>query len=47
METMIHQAHAEGIISTSKAAELLNQSISTFCTVDGESEIECSALLCT
>jgi len=47
METMVLQAHAEGIISTSKAAELLNQSISTFCSIDGESGIECSALLCT
>lgn len=47
METMVLQAHAEGIISTSKAAELLNQSISMFCSVDGETGIECSALLCT
>ncbi|MFA4875861.1 MAG: XRE family transcriptional regulator [Methanoregula sp.] len=47
METMVLQSHAEGIISTSKAAELLNQSISTFCSVDGETGIECSALLCT
>ena len=47
MEAMVLRAHAEGIISTSKAAELLNQSISTFCSVDGESDIECSAILCT
>lgn len=46
MEKMVLQAHAEGIISTSKAAELLNQSISTFCSVDGESDIECAAVLC-
>ena len=47
IEAMVLRAHAEGIISTSKAAELLNQSISTFCSVDGEPEIECSSLLCT
>ncbi|MCK9592960.1 MAG: XRE family transcriptional regulator [Methanoregula sp.] len=47
MEAMVLRAHAEGIISTSKAAELLNQSISTFCSIDGESDIECSAILCT
>lgn len=47
MEAAVLRAHAEGIISTSKAAELLNQSISTFCSVDGESDIECSAILCT
>ncbi|HNX17387.1 MAG TPA: XRE family transcriptional regulator [Methanoregula sp.] len=47
MDAMVLRAHAEGIISTSKAAELLNQSISTFCSIDGEPEIECSALLCT
>jgi len=39
MEAMVLRAHAEGIISTSKAAELLNQSISTFCSIDGESGI--------
>lgn len=47
MEAMVLRAHAEGIISTSKAAELLNQSISNFCSIDGESDIECSAILCT
>ncbi|MEN6395073.1 MAG: hypothetical protein ABFC78_01145, partial [Methanoregula sp.] len=47
MDAMVLRAHAEGIISTSKAAELLNQSISTFCSTDGEPGIECSALLCT
>ncbi|MDO9323573.1 MAG: ImmA/IrrE family metallo-endopeptidase [Methanoregula sp.] len=47
MDAMVLRAHAEGIISTSKAAELLNQSISTFCSIDGESDIECSAILCT
>ncbi len=47
MEARVLRAHAEGIISTSKAAELLNQSIYTFCSIDGESDIECSALLCT
>jgi Zn-dependent peptidase ImmA (M78 family)/DNA-binding XRE family transcriptional regulator len=47
MEAMVLKAHAEGIISTSRAAELLNQSLSTFCSVDGESDIECSAILCT
>ena len=47
MDSMVLRAHAEGIISTSKAAELLNQSISTFCSIDGESDIECSAILCT
>ncbi|MFA5269611.1 MAG: XRE family transcriptional regulator [Methanoregula sp.] len=47
MEAMVLKAHAEGIISTSRAAELLNQSLSTFCSVDGEPDIECSAILCT
>ena len=47
MESMVLRAHAEGIISTSKAAELLNQSIITFCSIEGESDIECSAILCT
>ena len=47
MDSMVLRAHAEGIISTSKAAELLNQSISTFCSIDGESDLECSAILCT
>lgn len=47
MEAMVLRSHAEGIISTSKAAELLNQSISTFCSIDGESDIECSAIFCT
>lgn len=47
MEAVVLRAHAEGIISTSKAAELLNQSISTFCSINGESDIECSAILCT
>ncbi len=47
MEAMVLRAHAEGIISTSKAAELLNQSISTFCSAGGESDLECSAILCT
>jgi len=47
MDSMVLRAHAEGIISPSKAAELLNQSISTFCSIDGESDIECSAILCT
>ena len=47
MEAMVFRAHAEGIISTSKAAELLNQSISTFCSIDGESILECSAIVCT
>jgi len=47
MESMVLKAHAEGIISTSRAAELLNQSLGTFCSVDGEPDIECSAILCT
>jgi Zn-dependent peptidase ImmA (M78 family)/DNA-binding XRE family transcriptional regulator len=47
MEAMVLKAHAEGIISTSRAAELLNQSLSTFCSVDGEPDIECAAILCT
>lgn len=46
MLSMVLKSHAEGLISTSKAAELLNQSISTFCSFEGESDIDQSALLC-
>lgn len=47
METLVLKAHAEGIISTSKAAELLNQNISTFCSFDGGPESGQTALLCS
>lgn len=46
MSTLVFKSHAEGLISTSKAAELLNQNISTFCSFEGESDFERSALLC-
>jgi Zn-dependent peptidase ImmA (M78 family) len=47
LNSIVLRSHAEGIISTSKAAELLNQSINTFCSLEGEPDIECSAILCT
>ena len=37
MTRLVLKSHAEGLISTSKAAELLNQNISTFCSLDGDS----------
>jgi Zn-dependent peptidase ImmA (M78 family) len=46
MTSIVLKSHAEGLISTSKAAELLNQSISAFCSFEGESDIEQSAILC-
>lgn len=46
MNSMVLRAHAEGIISTPKAAELLNQTISMFCSLEGESDIENSTILC-
>jgi Zn-dependent peptidase ImmA (M78 family)/transcriptional regulator with XRE-family HTH domain len=46
MTSLVLKSHAEGLISTSKAAELLNQSISKFCSLEGESELEQSAVLC-
>jgi Zn-dependent peptidase ImmA (M78 family)/DNA-binding XRE family transcriptional regulator len=46
MSRLVFKAHAEGLISTSKAAELLNQNISTFCSFEGESDFEQSAVLC-
>ncbi|AGB03367.1 helix-turn-helix domain-containing protein [Methanoregula formicica] len=46
MSTLVFKSHAEGLISTSKAAELLNQNISTFCSFEGESDFEQSAMLC-
>jgi len=46
MSTLVFKSHAEGLISTSKAAELLNQNISTFCSFEGESDFEQSAILC-
>jgi Zn-dependent peptidase ImmA (M78 family) len=36
MTRLVLKSHAEGLISTSKAAELLNQNISTFCSLDGD-----------
>jgi Zn-dependent peptidase ImmA (M78 family)/transcriptional regulator with XRE-family HTH domain len=47
LRAMVLRAHAEGIISTSRAAGLLNQNIGTFCSIDGESDLECSTILCT
>lgn len=46
MSTLVFKSHAEGLISTSKAAELLNQNISTFCSFEGVSDFEQSAMLC-
>lgn len=47
MNAIVLKAHAEGVISTSKAAELLNQSISTFCSLEGDSDFEPSPLVCS
>ena len=46
MNSIVLKAHAEGIISTSKGAEFLNQSISTFCSLEEESDIERFTVLC-
>ena len=46
MSKLVFKSHAEGLISTSKAAELLNQNITAFCSFEGESDFERSALLC-
>ncbi len=46
MKAVVLKAHAEGMISTSKAAELLNQSIQTFCSLEGDSDFEHSTLIC-
>jgi Zn-dependent peptidase ImmA (M78 family) len=46
LTAIVLKSHAEGLISTSKAAELLNQSIGSFCSFEGESDIERSAILC-
>lgn len=46
MFKLVFKSHAEGLISTSKAAELLNQNISTFCSFEGEPNFEQSAILC-
>jgi Zn-dependent peptidase ImmA (M78 family) len=46
MNSILLKAHAEGIISTPKAAELLNQTISMFCSLEGETDIEESTILC-
>jgi len=46
LTSIVLKSHAEGLISTSKAAELLNQSISDFCSFEGESDFERSAILC-
>jgi Zn-dependent peptidase ImmA (M78 family)/transcriptional regulator with XRE-family HTH domain len=46
MNAVVLKAHAEGIISTSKAAELLNQSIATFCSLEGDSDFESSPIIC-
>jgi Zn-dependent peptidase ImmA (M78 family)/DNA-binding XRE family transcriptional regulator len=46
MNSIVLKAHAEGIISTPKGAELLNQTISMFCSLEGEPEIEESTILC-
>jgi Zn-dependent peptidase ImmA (M78 family)/DNA-binding XRE family transcriptional regulator len=46
MNSIVLKAHAEGLISTPKAAELLNQTISMFCSLEGEPESEESTVLC-
>lgn len=46
MTSLVLKSHAEGIISTSKAAELLNQNISMFCSFEGGADFEQSATLC-
>jgi len=46
MASLVLKSHAEGIISTSKAAELLNQDMSTFYSFEGESDAAQSATVC-
>ncbi len=46
MASLVLKSHAEGIISTSKAAELLNQNMSTFYSFEGESDAGQSATVC-
>ncbi len=47
MKAVVLKVHAEGFISTSKAAELLNQSIQTFCSLEGDSDLGHSTLICS
>lgn len=46
MSKLVLKSHAEGLISTSKAAELLNQNISNFCSFEGETNFEQSSIVC-
>ncbi|MCK9631034.1 MAG: XRE family transcriptional regulator [Methanoregula sp.] len=46
LATLVLKSHAEGIISLSKAAELLNQDISSFYSFEGESDTGQSATVC-
>ena len=46
MATLVLHSHAEGIISVSKAAELLNQDIRTFYSFEGESDAGQTAVVC-
>jgi Zn-dependent peptidase ImmA (M78 family)/transcriptional regulator with XRE-family HTH domain len=46
MASLVLKAHAEGIISTSKAAELLNKNVNTFCSFEGESDGGEAASVC-
>ncbi|MCQ1539315.1 ImmA/IrrE family metallo-endopeptidase [Methanocalculus taiwanensis] len=45
-ESLVYRSHAEGIISTSKAAELLNQPIAEFFILNGEISRDNSSLVC-
>jgi len=47
MATLVLKSHAEGIISTSRAAELLNQNMSTFYSFESESDTGQSATVCS
>lgn len=46
MEALVLRSHAEGLISTSKAAELLHMNIGQFCSMNGLSDGEQTAVLC-
>lgn len=46
MEVLVLRSHAEGLISTSKAAELLQQNVTDFCSMNGLSDGGHPAVLC-
>jgi Zn-dependent peptidase ImmA (M78 family)/DNA-binding XRE family transcriptional regulator len=46
LESLVYRSLAEGIISISKAAELLNQNIGDFYSLNGEASRESTSLVC-